>query len=65
MIVTLFIIRISAARKGPAKQAKLDEWFQDEYVCPNPQCHHFLGNQRYDLILRNGCCPWCKSTFKE
>lgn len=47
----------------PIEQKKTDERFQDEYVCPH--CKHFLGNQSYKLVLRNGCCPWCKSKFVE
>lgn len=47
----------------PVEQKKADECFQDEYVCPH--CKHFLGNQSYKLVLRNGGCPWCKSKFVE
>ena len=56
-------IRVKSATSVPVLQKELDEKFQDNYVCPH--CSHFMGNQRYELILRNGGCPWCKSKFTE
>ena len=61
--VTFAVIRIKSAANVPLIQKELDEKFQDTYVCPH--CSHFLGNQRYELVLRNGGCPWCKSKFTE
>lgn len=61
--VSFLVIRVKRAADVPALQKKLDEKFQDNYVCPH--CSHFMGNQRYELILRNGGCPWCKSKFTE
>lgn len=57
------VIRVKSAANVPLIQKELDEKFQDTYICPH--CSHFLGNQRYELILRNGGCPWCKSKFTE
>lgn len=57
------IVRINNAGKIPLKQKEMDERFQDDYVCPH--CKHFLGNQNYKLVLKNGGCPWCKSKFIE
>ena len=57
------LVRIKSAAKVPLLQKELDEKFQDAYVCPH--CSHFLGNQRYELVLRNGVCPWCKSKYSE
>lgn len=57
------IMRVRNASKVPLIQKEMDEKFQDEYICPH--CSHFLGNQRYELILRNGSCPWCKSKYTE
>ena len=61
--LTFALVRIKSAGNVPLRQKELDERFQDEYVCPH--CKHFLGNQRYDLVLRNGGCPWCKAKFRE
>lgn len=59
------IIRLKGAENGPLKQRELEDGFQDDYVCPNPKCHHFLGNRSYKLVLKDGCCPWCKSKYTE
>ena len=32
----------------------------DNYVCPNPKCHHYLGAQPYKVIRQNQNCPYCK-----
>lgn len=39
------------------------EHFQLKYVCPNPKCKHFMGNQPYKIIKQNKNCPWCKCKF--
>lgn len=57
------VFRFKIAKNVPLKQRELDDIFQDNYICPNPECHHFLGNNSYKLILKNGSCPYCKSKF--
>lgn len=32
----------------------------DDYVCPNPQCGHYLNEQPYKVIRQNKGCPYCK-----
>ncbi|MDE6559848.1 MAG: hypothetical protein K2K75_00545 [Muribaculaceae bacterium] len=46
---------------------KLNEDFQDRYVCPNPDCNKFLGNMSYRLLKKQYSmhCPYCKSEFVE
>ena len=63
LAIAFAIVRLNNAGKIPMRQKELDERFQDDYVCPH--CKHFLGNQSYKLILKNGGCPWCKSRFTE
>lgn len=63
LAIAFAIVRINNAGKIPLKQKEMDERFQDDYVCPH--CKHFLGNQNYKLVLKNGGCPWCKSKFLE
>lgn len=41
------------------------EELQQKYVCPNPECRHFMGNQPYKIIRQNKTCPWCKCKFNE
>lgn len=39
--------------------------FQKNYVCPNPECRHFLGNQPYDIVRQNKVCPYCRCKLTE
>ena len=61
--IAFVLIRMDKAKKTPLQQKALEEKFQDDYVCPH--CKRFLGYQRYDLVLRNGECPKCRSKFVE
>ena len=51
------------ASKIPRKNAKLDEWFQAKYICPNKKCRHFMGNVPYNVLSQNSGCPYCKAQF--
>lgn len=33
--------------------------FMDAYVCPNPDCRHFMGNTPYKVLRQNKKCPYC------
>lgn len=46
---------------------QIGETFQDEYVCPNPDCNKFLGNISYRLLKKQYSmhCPYCKSEYIE
>lgn len=46
---------------------KLTETFQDDYICPNPDCKKFLGHISYRLLKRqyNMHCPYCKCEYVE
>ncbi len=37
----------------------------DNYVCPNPHCNHFMGNQPYRILRQNKKCPYCGCKFTE
>lgn len=41
------------------------EEFQHQYVCPNPECRHFMGNQPYHIIRQNKNCAYCKCKYTE
>jgi hypothetical protein len=51
--------------KSIEEQEKATEDFQHRYVCPNPECRHYMGNQPYHLVRQNRVCPWCKCKFTE
>lgn len=44
---------------------KLENWFQDHYICPNPQCHHFVGNIPFKILKTNPGCGFCKCRYKS
>lgn len=46
---------------------RLNEDFQERYVCPNPDCNKFLGNISYRLLKKQHSmhCPYCKCEYVE
>lgn len=44
---------------------RLLEEFQHKYVCPNPECKHFLGMQSYIVLRQTKKCPWCGCAYNE
>ncbi len=59
------IISYINASKVPEKIEQLKEEFMKNYVCPNPDCHRFLGNTYYSVLSQNSCCPYCKVQYKK
>lgn len=51
--------------KVPKERQRLLENFQHDYVCPNPKCRKFFGNQAYEQIKLFDQCPYCRSNFKK
>lgn len=70
--VTGFLLMIyffkQASKFNPARESdKLQQDFQNNYHCPNPECHRFLGNYSY-TIMKNQykmSCPYCKCKYTE
>lgn len=44
---------------------RLLEGFQHKYVCPNPDCKHFMGMQSYIVLRQTKKCPWCGCIYTE
>lgn len=44
---------------------KLERWFQDNYICPNPRCGHFMGNQAYNILRQDRKCRYCGCKLNE
>lgn len=42
---------------------QLNTDFRQKYVCPNPQCRHFMGNQPYDVLSQMTQCPYCRCKY--
>lgn len=64
-IVLFYGLYRSFADKSLEQKVKITEKFQDNYVCPNPDCRHFMGNQPYKILRQNSSCPYCKCKFVE
>ena len=43
----------------------LNAELQTLYVCPNPDCRHFLGNKPYRVLRQDNGCPYCKCKFAK
>ena len=59
-IVTMIMgfVQQSNFKFAQEKEA-LDTWLQNNYSCPNPQCHHFVGNIPYNVLRQNKKCGYC------
>lgn len=51
--------------KSLEESKNIRERFQSRYVCPNPECRHFMGQQPYSILRQNRSCPYCKCRFNE
>lgn len=48
-----------------SEEEEIKKDFQRRYICPNPQCAHFMGFQDYDILVQNNSCPYCKMKYKK
>ncbi len=55
---------MSFSDKSLEQREQITERFQEKYVCPNPNCRHFMGNTPYKILKQNTNCPYCKCKFK-
>ena len=51
------------AQDVPRLQRDMKERFERNYVCP--KCGHFMGYQKYDILIQNDACPYCKTKYKK
>ena len=49
--------------KSIEEREQATDMFTRNYICPNPKCNHFMGNQSFSIISQNKNCPWCKCKF--
>lgn len=59
--LVFFVKAYRDAANIPQKRQELNRKFRQDYVCPH--CGRFLGNQSYDILAQNTCCPHCKTKF--
>ena len=65
LIVMLIGLYLRFTDKSIEETEKLNDKFQDRYVCPNPKCHQYLGNTPYKLLRQKKNCPSCKCQWRE
>lgn len=63
--IVTFIVRFKGASSNISQKEELEDYMQKNYVCPKKECNHFLGYQKYKLVLHNGKCPYCGSKYEE
>lgn len=51
------------ADEGIKRQKELEKDFRARYVCPNPECGHFMGAQHYDIMAQMPSCPYCHCKY--
>lgn len=64
-VIVTCIVRFRGASSNLDQKEELEEYMQKNYICPKKDCSHFLGYQKYKLVLHNGKCPYCGSKFEE
>lgn len=63
--VVLMIYSIVKMNKSDfmGQREQLTDEFQDNYICPNRSCQHFMGNQPYKILRQTKKCPYCHCDF--
>lgn len=62
LIFVTVMVRWQNATKLPQQQQELQEWLEDNYVCPN--CKHSFS-MNYKKLTQYDACPFCKAKFKK
>ncbi len=64
LIAVFFFIRGSQVSNSlPMKLKKLNEEFEEKYICPNPNCPRFLGYRPYNQLQYDKGCPHCQCRY--
>lgn len=64
-LIFLITLYVRFTDKSIKEEEELSDKFQDNYVCPNPECHHFMGNQPYKILRQNKQCPYCRCKLTD
>lgn len=60
LIIVIYILIQEFRDSSKEDKDKLDAQFQKKYVCPNPDCKHFLGTVSYELLIQDKTCKYCR-----
>lgn len=64
-VILFYGLYRSFTDKSLEEKEQIGERFEHDYVCPNPECRHFLGYQKYDILRQSKNCPYCKCKWIE
>lgn len=64
-IVMIISFYISAKDKSLENAEMAQDDLLERYVCPNPSCNHFVGNQPYKVLRQNKKCPYCQCKWES
>lgn len=65
VVLMVYGFYLSSTDKSIEKTEAVTDEFQSKYVCPNPQCCHFMGMQPYKILRQNKKCPYCGCHLTE
>lgn len=65
LAVTIYAFYKAYTDKSIDELDSLVEEFQHRYVCPNPDCRHFLGMRPYNLLKQDNNCMYCKCKYRK
>lgn len=65
LVATIWSFYNGYKDKSIEEGERITEEFQRKYICPNPECRHFLGMRPYHLLQQDNNCMYCKCKFKK
>ncbi len=60
----IYFMNYTAKDTSIEDKKEANDKFMDNYVCPNPDCNTFMGNQPYKLLRQKKKCPNCGAVLK-
>lgn len=63
LMIVFFVYRFKAPEKNIKEETAIKDKLISNYVCPNPNCQHFLGMTPYRILSQNHACPYCKGKW--
>lgn len=51
--------------KSTEEREEATLYLQDNYLCPNPSCKHFIGMKHYNILKKETKCPYCGCKYNS
>ncbi|MCD8291361.1 MAG: hypothetical protein LUC91_07655 [Prevotella sp.] len=61
----IYFINYNTKDTSIEDRQEADDRFIEKYVCPNPECHHFIGYKAYKILEQDKGCPYCHCGYKS